>query len=54
MIPTVLGERCRFNSQDSFALPRISKVNLIFETELDSIQKRSSLEYITAFRNLVV
>ncbi len=31
--PTVLGDRCRFRSQDSFIFPRISKINCFRETD---------------------
>ena len=35
--PTVLGERCRFNWHEIFALPFISKKILIVETESEGI-----------------
>ena len=31
--PTVLGDRCRFRSQDNFIFPRISKINCLCETD---------------------
>jgi len=33
IVPTVLGERCRFRSQDNFIFPLISKINCFRETE---------------------
>src|SRR3989344_2661672 len=43
IIPTVLGERCRFSSQFSFAFPRNSRISLIFDTESCSIYRSISV-----------
>jgi len=34
IIPTVLGDKCLFSSQEILVFPRISKIKLILETEL--------------------
>ena len=33
IVPTVLGDRCRFKSQDNFIFPSISKINCFLETD---------------------
>ena len=33
IVPTVLGDKCRFRSHETFAFPRISKINCFLETE---------------------
>jgi len=33
IVPTVLGDKCRFRSQDIFAFPRISKISCFLETD---------------------
>ena len=33
IVPTVLGDRCRFRSQGNFTFPTISKINCFLETE---------------------